>query len=123
MNLEPRWWGPILGVLHSYESLVDHQGFTLARTAERAACGVRPPGGVLECPEELLASDKLCHICQQAVETKACECCAGAGTVEVCPNGHTGASCPCSSVHVDCPDCDGSGREELEEAPRARSGQ
>lgn len=114
MNLARRWWGPVDGTLHSFETLVDHSGLTVTRTGEKASCGWRPPGGVMEGQlDGKPPPNPLCRHCKTISYTRTCECCDGRGNIEVCINGHTGAACPCRSRVVDCPDCDGSGRENV----------
>lgn len=116
MNLARRWWGPPdadAGHLHNFETLVDGRGMTLIRTGEPAACGWRPPGGVLESPEE--ADGRACPRCVDAAYRRPCAACDGAGRVEVCAMGHGSGNCPCPTRRRTCEDCGGLGREDLAE--------
>lgn len=113
MRLALRWWGPADAglVVHSFETLVDGRGATLIRTGELAACGWRPPGGVLESPEE--TDGRACPRCIDAAYRRPCAACDGAGRLEVCAMGHGSGNCPCPTRRRSCEACDGNGRESL----------
>jgi hypothetical protein len=60
---ERQWWGPVDGTLHMFNGYKLTEGSQI-RTTQWAACGWRPPAGLME----LLEPPPADRACQQCLE-------------------------------------------------------